>query len=138
MLDKVPVTELRPDMYIHAFCARWIDHPLFRSGFVLQRQDELKKILASGMAQLWVDTAKGAGPGTGVERPAVPVRPDLRPTVPQQAAPPAPSRAEALHDAARMCRSSIPKVAALFGEARMGKAINTALVPLEILTNPAS
>jgi hypothetical protein len=29
MLEKVPVTELRPDMYIHAFCARWIDHPLF-------------------------------------------------------------------------------------------------------------
>lgn len=141
MLERISVGELAQGMYVHAFCAKWMDHPFLRSGFVLRGPEDLKKIQASGMAELWIDTDKGVGRSAGAELPAAPAEPAepaaaaTLPAAPPPAGPVAASRsndarrshAQALQDAVKLCRNSVPKLTLLFGEARMGKAIDTAM-----------
>ena len=36
MLKKIPVEELRLGMHLHAMCGAWLDHPFWRTKFILR------------------------------------------------------------------------------------------------------
>ena len=133
MLKKIPVDQLRVGMYLHDFDAGWLDHSFWRTRFVLRDEADVAKVRASDVRGVWIDVSRGLDvaapePATVVEQPAA------RDPQPSQAPPPeAPSaRAatpvpmdEELQRAAAVCRQSLQAVRSMFGELRLGRALDT-------------
>ncbi|MDP1636452.1 MAG: DUF3391 domain-containing protein, partial [Gallionellaceae bacterium] len=59
MLKRIPIKQLRLGMHVHEFCGSWMDHPFWRSAFLLDNPQDLKTILSTGLKEVWIDTAKG-------------------------------------------------------------------------------
>lgn len=136
MLKKIPVEDLRLGMHLHAMCGAWLDHPFWRTKFILRDPADLEKLRASSVKEVWIDAVKGldvAPAETGVaprrEAPggAVAVReraaPALAETPPQQPRASADIGAE-LQRASALVNQSREAVSSLFAEARMGRALD--------------
>ena len=59
MLKKITISQLQIGMYIHALDCHWIDHPFFRSSFVVDDDGSIDKIKEAGLRQIVIDTGKG-------------------------------------------------------------------------------
>ena len=59
MLKKIPVRDVRVGMHLQEFCGAWLDHPFWRSRFVLTNPKDLKLILESPIREVWIDTSLG-------------------------------------------------------------------------------
>lgn len=145
MLKKISVEHLRLGMHLQAFCGDWLDHPFWRTKFVLSDPDDISLIRESAITEVWIDVAKGIDIEPGEETgntEAVSVA-DIPPS-------PAESLAKAsfndeIKRAAKICARGKEAVLAMFQEARMGKAIEAeAAAPLveeisnSILRNPGA
>lgn len=53
------MTDLRLGMYVHELCGSWIDHPLWKSRFLLTSRADLQRLQNSAVQELWIDTQKG-------------------------------------------------------------------------------
>lgn len=60
MLKKITTSQLQIGMYIHALDCHWIDHPFFRSSFVVDDPGVIEKIKGAGLQQIIIDTGKGS------------------------------------------------------------------------------
>jgi hypothetical protein len=60
MLKTVASASLRPGMFLHSLDRRWLDHPFWKSSFLLTEID-IEKIVASGITSIVIDTEKGLG-----------------------------------------------------------------------------
>ena len=58
-LKKIPVAQLRLGMHLHALEGRWMDHPFWKTRFVLRDPDDLRQLRASPVAEVWINTALG-------------------------------------------------------------------------------
>lgn len=133
MLKKIPVHQLRLGMHLHALCGAWLDHPFWKTRFVLKDPADLAKLRACGVAECWIDLGKGLD----VEKaPAVaPVAAVTAPT-PAAAAPLAtllgPSdMASETSRAVKLLAQSKQAMKRLFADARMGRALEAeACLPL--------
>jgi putative nucleotidyltransferase with HDIG domain len=127
MHKKIPVGDLRIGMHLHEMCGAWLDHPFWRTQFVLQDPADLRKLLASGVKEVVIDVAKGrdvdAPAAPGVAPPAAPV-PAPAPPAPPRKAEPRCSVAEEMQRATAIFNQSRRAVSSLFNEARMGKALD--------------
>lgn len=135
MLKKITVDQVRVGMHLHALDGPWMDHPFWKTSFVIRDPADLAKLRSSGLAGVWIDVSKGLDvvPENAAD-PAQPPPPPQRPeALPAQAAarpaaapalPPAPSRTvqEELKQAAALCREAHVQVKSLFTEARLGRA----------------
>lgn len=128
MLKKISVDQLTLGMHIHEFCGSWMEHPFWRTRFVIREQKDLDAIRASSIREVWIDVAKGLDTDTGVSKEAseAEVERELqeaaeaaRPDVPVRC-----SLAEEAERAARICAKSKAAVVSMFQEARMGKAVS--------------
>lgn len=145
MLKKIDVRDLRLGMHLHAFEGAWVDHPFWRTRFVLQDIALIHKVHASGIREVWIDVSKGldvaaADDGVALRRdgacapapasaPAPTASPPVDPPVPAFD-PPAEMAAE-LARAAAICRQSREAVMSMFADARLGKALDAeACLPL--------
>jgi len=133
MLKRIAVTELRLGMYVHELCGSWMDHPFWRSSFMLKSPHDLEQLRNSEVTEAWIDTSKGRD-----------VAPDKPSITPQQVeaqtqacllsvqnsapAPVAVSFAKELNRARKLCIKSRDAVADMFNDARMGKAIESETV----------
>lgn len=135
MLKKIPVDELRLGMHLHAMCGAWLDHPFWRTKFIVTDPADLDKLRASSVKEVWIDVAKGAdveAANTGVapRRDAAPARP-ARSASPTGTEPPpreTPASADLgaeLQRASALVNQSREAVSSLFAEARMGRALDT-------------
>lgn len=132
MLKKIAVQDVRMGMYIHAFAGSWLDHPFWRSKFLLEDPADLQLVRQSAVREVWIDVSKGAD----VAAEAMPVaqvasaeqveealRQDraversLEPT----------STSSELMRAAAICKSAKHAITSMFTDARMGKAIDQAV-----------
>lgn len=124
MLIKISVEQLQLGMFIHEFCGSWLDHPFWRSSFLLDDTKTLKDILASGIDEVWIDDTKGlmSGAMEAVDQNSdSATKPDtLQPTIPSASLSQEAIRAKAV------CAKAKQAVTAMFQEVRMGKALNTA------------
>lgn len=136
MLKKIPVEELRLGMHLHAMCGAWLDHPFWRTKFILRDPADLEKLRASSVTEVWIDVAKGgdvapAATGVAPRRDAEPRAARSERSVPaESAAPPAAPQAAAsmaaeLQRASALVNQSRDAVSSLFAEARMGRALDT-------------
>ena len=126
-------------MFVHQLCGSWIDHPFWRSRFLLRLERDVEKLRRCGIGEAVIDTSRGLD-FAGASTPAEP-EPALPPgaaavvvAVAAEAAPPDPALARIgaeYGDAARLCETATATVLALFNEARFGHAIDAqACLPL--------
>ena len=129
-------------MHLHELCGAWLDHPFWKTKFVLRDGEDLRKLRASAVQECWIDTAKGLDvrvPDTGVHlapstaRPLLSAQPrvmsvpisDLASAADVPARPPATTPLdEEVRRAAALCSASREAVASLHNEARMGRALD--------------
>ena len=125
MLKKIRVEQLTLGMHVHEFCAPWMEHPFWRSKFVVADPQDLRRIRDSGIDEVWIDVAKGVDVGPSESRQQVDARVEQvlhEAEAPRQAPVPV-AMAEELKRAAKLCAASKAAVVAMFKEARMGRAI---------------
>ena len=125
MRKTVHVDQLRLGMYLHSLGAAWLEHPFWKTRFVLQDPADLHKLRASGVKACEIDTARGLD----VEPEPARALPTAAPAPAARAAPshPAPQRTRLEEEAAiasRLCALARHSVASLFDEARMGRALD--------------
>jgi putative nucleotidyltransferase with HDIG domain len=127
MKKKIKVDQLRLDMFVHEFCGTWMEHPFWRARFALRSADDLARVRASGVTEVWIDTDKGLDivGGQSVEEVAEAVERELAfaASMPMVFDTAADSEA-GLARAAALYRRSIPKIATLFTEARLGGLVD--------------
>lgn len=138
MLKKIESRQLQLGMFIQSFEGTWLSHPFWKTKFLLRDPADLEAIRKSGVSTCWIDVAKGldvspppalvievvpAAAGTveatATAAAAVPVTPAS-----QQHGSKA-SMASELQRAAGVINRSRQQVIALFGEARLGRSVNS-------------
>jgi len=131
MLKRISVQQLIVGMHIKEFCGSWMEHPFFRSGFVLADPEDLNRILASSIKEVWIDSAKGLDlPAGAMAVSRAETETQVQQVLNQVAQEPrekaaAPIAAE-IERAAKICLASKRAVMAMFQEVRMGKTADTA------------
>lgn len=130
MLKKIGVEQLVVGMHIKEFCGSWMEHPFWRSGFVLQDPKDIQTILASSIKHVWIDSGKGldVAPGQAALSEAesdAQVEAELQSVVGAQRDVAAVSTVVEVARATRICYQSKQAVISMFQEARMGKAVDT-------------
>lgn len=59
MLKKISVSNLRKGMYIHDLKCGWLNHPFVLNQFKLDKESDIRKIIAAGVKLIEIDTSKG-------------------------------------------------------------------------------
>ena len=119
-------------MHLHALEGSWLAHPFWRSKFVLADDADVRAVLDSGVRECWIDSAKGLDVASSQPPPLELVELALTQPAPLMDLPaasdavPAPSASfeDELAQAAQLCKRSRQVVQQLFGELRMGNALN--------------
>ena len=60
MIKKIPIDQIKIGMYIHDLNCGWIDHPFALNRFMIDDISTLNRILATGVAEVYIDTDRGA------------------------------------------------------------------------------
>ncbi|MDM4767345.1 HD-GYP domain-containing protein [Pelomonas sp. SE-A7] len=125
MLKKIPTSQVRLGMFIQALDGPWLSHPFWKTKFLLGDASDLEALLRSQVPAVWIDASKGvdvvaAPQGSPVAAPA-PVSAAAVP--PPVASVRVPAGAE-MEKAAALVNRSRQQVMNLFGEARLGKAVD--------------
>ncbi len=126
MLKRISVEHLKVGMYLQEFCGSWMDHPFWRSKFLLEDPQDIKRILASSIREVWIDSSKGLD----VEGGQVQEEADIEIAAMLAAAEEFDKEiqkvnlAQEMDRAARIVEKAGEAVASMFKEVRMGKALN--------------
>ena len=137
MKKQIAVEDLKIGMFLEGMDGSWIQHPFLRSRFVIKDPDDIRKIAASGIRNVWIDSSQGddvatvaAATVTVTVTPvaaAVTVTP-VAAAAPPPAPPPAPpepaSMADELVRARKIMGEGKGQVVSMFQEARMGRAVS--------------
>jgi putative nucleotidyltransferase with HDIG domain len=138
MLKKISVSSLRQGMFLQALDGSWLDHPFWKRSFLLC-DDDIKKIVASGIGSVVVDTDKGLDIDTQISVTGhLFGEPDLAPEQPGDSLPAAPdptqerqprkSVADEIEHAKRLFVSASAQMKLIFQQTRMGKAVSTTVM----------
>ncbi|WP_418316061.1 HD-GYP domain-containing protein [Piscinibacter sakaiensis] len=139
MLKKIRVDQVRLGMHLQSLCGAWLEHPFWKTQFILSDPADLHKLRSSGVQECWIDAAKGLDVAESRPAGAAPLRaghradsaaygPGLSSPPPggddavAQRPPPVPdSFAAEAQRAGELVGQAKQLVTSLFAEARMGK-----------------
>lgn len=130
MLKKIGVEQLTLGMHLKEFCGSWMEHPFWRSGFVIADPKDLAAVLGSSIKHVWIDASKGldvtsGGPALSEAESEADVELQLQQLAVTEHRDLAPvSIGAELERAAKICHESKQAVISMFQEARMGKAVD--------------
>ena len=65
MLKRIDVKHLTLGMYLHEFCGSWMEHPFWRTQFVLDDPHDLDLIRATAIREVWIDVSRGKDVSVG-------------------------------------------------------------------------
>jgi putative nucleotidyltransferase with HDIG domain len=130
MLKKISVDQLVVGMHLKEFCGSWMEHPFWRSGFVITNPKDIQTILQSSIKEVWIDASKGldvsdGGVAVSEEQAVAQVEQELSQLATQKRELAPVSTADELQRAAKICDQGKQAVISMFQEARMGKAVDT-------------
>jgi len=119
MLKKIAVKQLRMGMHLHKLEGAWIDHPFWKTRFVIDDAEDLVRLHECGIAECWIDIGLGLDVASATDpAPASAQAPAMmRP-------PPAEQASDEVQRAAAICQRGREAVLAMFNEARMGRAVD--------------
>ncbi|MDR7068990.1 putative nucleotidyltransferase with HDIG domain [Pseudoxanthomonas japonensis] len=136
MLQTVDVAELRPGMYVHKLLGPWMQHPFWRTSFLLDA-DRVAELQDSGVEQVVVDLSRseldtdevatrsagetGQAEADRVSTPVAEAETERRRII---VADPAVSLASELSRARRICDEGRDAVEAMFREVRLGRGVD--------------
>jgi HD-GYP domain-containing protein (c-di-GMP phosphodiesterase class II) len=129
MLKKIAVEHLSVGMHLKEFCGSWMEHPFWRTGFVLVDPKDIATILASSIKEVWIDASKGLDVPLGqaaiseAESEAQ-VEAQLQQAVEEKREFAPVSMGVEIERAAKICLQSKQAVISMFQEARMGKSVD--------------
>jgi HD-GYP domain-containing protein (c-di-GMP phosphodiesterase class II) len=129
MLQRIQVTQLTLGMHLKEFCGSWMDHPFWRTAFVLTDLKDLQAILASPIKEVWIDCSLGLAPeaeqqkGPGHENSVHCVERAIEPPVARRETAAVSIEAE-IERATKICSQAKKAVVSMFEEARMGNCVN--------------
>lgn len=146
MLKKIPVDQLRLGMHLQAFCGAWLDHPFWRTRFVIEDPNDLALIRESSIREVWIDIGKGCDIEPTADASIAYETSDTLPEAAPDASPPEKATfADEVKRASRIVARGREAVVSMFQEARMGKAVDAdAAAPLvdeisnSVLRNPGA
>jgi HD-GYP domain-containing protein (c-di-GMP phosphodiesterase class II) len=132
MLKKINVEHLRVGMHLEELCGSWMEHPFWRTKFVIKDPKDIRLIVESGIKEVWIDIEKGLDIPAAVSKEQVEAKVDaeLMETAaatgtPVQVVPPKRvAMTEEVKRAAKICANGKDAVVSMFQEVRMGKAIS--------------
>ena len=130
MLKRISVQQLTVGMHLKEFCGSWMDHPFWRTSFVITDPKDIASILSSSIKEVWIDCSKGLDVAPGVQAVSqseseAQVDADLdRAAQEHRQVERVPMAAE-LEKAVKICAKSKEAVTSMFHEARMGKSVDT-------------
>ncbi|MBC7666675.1 MAG: DUF3391 domain-containing protein, partial [Caulobacter sp.] len=157
MLKKIRVDQVRLGMHLHAMEGAWMDHPFWKTRFVIRDADQLRNLQDSVIGEVWIDPEKGldvevaaaepvmaaAAAPAPASLPARPAAPPVRVSTPVP--PPSKSFADEMRTASAVCEKGKAQVKKMFNEARLGRAINAeSFMPLvqeisdSVIRNPGA
>lgn len=130
MLKKITVDQLVVGMHLKEFCGSWMEHPFWRSGFVITDAKDIVSIRTSAIREVWIDCSKGLDVAAG-EATLSEAETDVQVDAEMAAADvqerdlaPVPVKEE-LERAAKICQQSKQAVMSMFEEARMGNTVDS-------------
>jgi putative nucleotidyltransferase with HDIG domain len=131
MLKRISVQQLTIGMHLQEMCGSWMEHPFWKTSFLLHDQGDIDRILASSIQEVWIDTSKGMDvnadtPALAESESSEQVEEQLRQMAAQTRLTVPNTMADELNRAAMICARSREAVASMFGEARMGNSISQA------------
>lgn len=59
MIKRIPVSQLKPGMFIRDLNCSWVVHPLFLTRFKIESDAEIEKIVELGVREVYIDPARG-------------------------------------------------------------------------------
>lgn len=132
MLKKVLASELRVGMKVDSFCGSWMDHPFWKTSFVIEDYKLLQKILASGVEEVMIESdAPESGQGDEGEEDGEGSQAESSRSLTQAAAEARQTASVAysaeVARAEKLCARAGHAMKQLFAETRMGQALNTDL-----------
>lgn len=133
MIKKIPVRQLRLGMYLHTLEGSWLNHPFWKTKFLLADKSDLKAVLSSGIDACWIDTDKGLDVegAEPVPRERVTPAPALEDKPSIKLPPPQCDMESEIKRAAVLVSKSKEAVRSMFNEARLGNAVDAqACLPL--------
>lgn len=131
MKKKIQVHQLRLGMYVQEICGSWMDHPFWKKSFLLDDENDLTTLRTCGVHEVWIDTNKGLdiegeALSTSPEREARRIEAELvqvaRTRTPAKPIP----IAEEIARARTILAQGKAAVTSMFGEVRMGRALDIA------------
>ena len=119
-------------MYIHELRGNWLEHPFWRKSFKLDDPKDLQKLIHSGVDEIWIDTNKGLDVAVVMVTESA-EEPEFEPAKPEPE--PEPTKTplavkehisfdEELVAAKKIHTKAKKVVTSMFGDARMGKALD--------------
>lgn len=136
MLKRIGVDQITLGMYLHEFCGSWMEHPFWRSSFVLSDEKDIQAIRDSSIKEIWIDSSKGMDVAAGEvavtqEESEAQIDADLSQAntaalpleaVPRELEPVC--IAQEIGRAQEICGRAKQAVVSMFEEARMGKSVD--------------
>ena len=137
MLKKISTDQLRCGMHVHEVCGSWVDHPFWKSSFLLKTEAQRLQLHKS-VRQVVIDTSKGLDlpPVVNTPEPEPPAsiapEPEPEPT-PPQALPLVPphipvaqpvSMQEEMQRAKQIVSQARGAMKTMFEDMRLGKAVD--------------
>jgi HD-GYP domain-containing protein (c-di-GMP phosphodiesterase class II) len=123
-LKRITIDMLKPGMFLHDICGSWLDHPFWRTAFLIEDGRDIARIKASGIREVWIDTARGIDVRDDVAAPPPPLRhhDDAELVAAPGSPPPRDVLAAELERAERILSDAERAVGEVLDAARMGKA----------------
>jgi putative nucleotidyltransferase with HDIG domain len=59
MIKKIAAGQLKVGVFVHDFNCNWMDHPFMRNKLLITSDDEVRKVIDTGIHELYIDTEKG-------------------------------------------------------------------------------
>lgn len=129
MLKRINVNQLTLGMHLTEFCGSWMEHPFWRTAFVLTDATDIEAILASSIKEVWIDCEKGLDVAAGetavseAESEAQ-VEAELKLVADGQRQLAPVSAAAEIERATKICQQAKQAVVSMFEEARMGNTVD--------------
>ncbi|MFC3115647.1 HD-GYP domain-containing protein [Cellvibrio fontiphilus] len=127
MLKRIAVKDIKLGMFICEFCGSWMEHPFWKTRFLLDDEKDLLAIQASGIKELWIDVSQGIDAGTSAaaktEAEVAQEAEALLLEAGNAVATEKVSLDDEIRTAAKLCAKAKEAVIEMFSDARMGKAI---------------
>lgn len=131
MLKTISTKQVRLGMYIHELKGAWVDHPFWKSKFIIENPKDLAKLQASVIKEVVIDISKGLDIEANQPLQTELSSESLASTPEKPIAVKKVSAAEETKAARRLLNASRKAVEGMFSDVRMGKAVTAeAVMPL--------